>query len=143
MGKSKRELSHTRLLNHSSMHPDYSHPCRSFPPLNLHLPYHSKPIASICHPPTCIHNGNRREYGPPEGQRQVRHQAQSSECEPKNLLLHDFILAGTHVEVAAARDVIPQLQIAELQLFLWSSSAHRAYSWSTVLRASSSCMEAV
>ena len=71
----------------------------------------SEPVAAVSHPPTRIRHGNRREHCPPEGQRQIRHQPQSRERQPKNLLLHNFILAGMFVERLASAKPIPQLQI--------------------------------
>src|SRR5580698_10582770 len=68
-----------------------------------------EPVAAICHPPARISDGNGGEHRPPEGQRQVRHQAQSAESEPKNLSLHLSILTGIRVVGAASAEAIPQL----------------------------------
>jgi hypothetical protein len=86
-----------------------------------------EPVAAIGHPPARISDGNGGEYRPPEGQRQIRHQAQSAEGEPKNLSLHIPILTGIRALGAAPAKAIPQLPIPQLpQPVLCSSSAHLA-----------------
>src|SRR5271155_5887792 len=71
----------------------------------------SKPVAAVSHPPTRIRDRNGSEHSPPEGQHQIRHQAQPSESEPKYLLLHDYILAAILSPLAVSTKAIPELHL--------------------------------
>lgn len=70
---------------------------------NLRARIRLEPAAPIGHPPACVTYGDRRKHGPPERQRQVRHQAQCAEGKPKNLFFHVSILARIQFEEASSR----------------------------------------
>jgi hypothetical protein len=66
-----------------------------------------EPVAAIGYPPTCVQDRYGGQDGPPKRQDQIRHDPQTAEREPKNFLLHDFILAASRHEKPALTEVIP------------------------------------
>ena len=58
----------------------------------------SEPVAAIGHPPGDIEDGDGRGDRPPQGQDEVRHQAQHGEDHPENLALHWIIVSAAGID---------------------------------------------
>jgi hypothetical protein len=90
-------------------------PCRLRSPVffrvKLWLGCRLEPVAFVGYPPTRVGDRNGGKHRPPKRQRQIRHQAQSRKRQPKNLLLHDSILAGMCAGEIVSRAAIPYLYI--------------------------------